>query len=126
MLAICQGAQVLNVAVGGTLIQDTNSQVEKPLKHRQEALAEYGPHIVNIKQGTKLYEVFGEKTLLVNTFHHQAVKDSGKGVTVTASADDGVIEAYEMNVDQFVVGVQWHPEYMESMNRLFSAFIQAC
>ena len=127
VLAICRGHQVLNVAAGGTLIQDTTSQVEGALKHRQNAPTYYPSHTVTVKEGTRLHGIFGKGELGVNTFHHQAVKDLGEGLVATAWAPDGVIEAMESPGEAFVLGVQWHPERMidGEMLKIFQAFVEA-
>jgi putative glutamine amidotransferase len=127
ILAICRGHQVLNVAAGGTLIQDTTSQVPEALKHRQNAPTYYPSHTVRVQEGSRLHGIFGKGELGVNTFHHQAVKDLGEGLVATAWAPDGVIEAMELAGDTFVLGVQWHPERMidGEMLKIFKAFIAA-
>jgi putative glutamine amidotransferase len=119
---------VLNVALGGTLIQDTNTQVDKPLKHRQDAPASYGTHTVKIKEGSRLNIIFCKSSVVTNSFHHQAVKALGEGLEAPGWAADGVIEAYEAETEQFVVGVQWHPEHMSEgeMGKLFSYFVAHC
>ena len=127
VLAICRGHQVLNVAAGGTLIQDTTSQVPEAIKHRQSAPIYYPSHTVRVKEGSRLHGIFGKGELGVNTSHHQAVKDLGEGLVATAWAPDGVIEAMELPGDVFVLGVQWHPERMidGEMLKIFQAFIAA-
>jgi putative glutamine amidotransferase len=125
-LGICGGCQILNVAVGGSLVQDINTQIENSIKHSQEAPANHATHSVRLELDSKLGAIFGKEVIIVNSFHHQAVNKPGDGINMTAWAFDGVIEGFEMDKEQFVVGVQWHPEYMEEMNRLFSAFIESC
>ena len=126
ILAICRGHQVLNVAAGGTLIQDIASQVENPLKHRQDAPPYHASHTVRVESPSILYEIFGKEELGVNTFHHQAVKDLGKGLKATAWAPDGVNEAFEGVGDAFVLSVQWHPERMidGEMLKIFERFVE--
>lgn len=129
LLAICRGMQVLNVAAGGTLIQDIPSQVPNNIKHSQQAPRWYATHDIYIEQGSLLESVIRELTTTVNSYHHQAVRDVGEGLRVSASAFDGVIEALEGTSTHFVLGVQWHPEHMvgryPSAQRIFSAFIEA-
>ncbi|HSW09715.1 MAG TPA: gamma-glutamyl-gamma-aminobutyrate hydrolase family protein [Bacillota bacterium] len=113
LLAICRGIQVLNVAAGGTLIQDIPSQVPGAIKHRQEAPRWLGTHAVTIEAGSKVASLLGTTRLSVNTYHHQSVKEVAPGFRLSAEAPDGIIEAIESaRADRFAVGVQWHPETM--------------
>jgi putative glutamine amidotransferase len=126
IFGICGGAQVLNVALGGSLYQDIPSQIPKAYKHTGSSdLA----HTVDIVPGTHLAAIVGMHELRVNSLHHQAVKVPGQGMVVSASARDGVIEAVEIPGQPFVIGVQWHPERLfiedETAQRLFAAFVQA-
>lgn len=129
ILAICHGAQTLNVWRGGSLIQDLKTQVNhRPGRNVIQA------HPVNLAQGARLTEILaraGESDAQVNSSHHQAIRTPGDNLRVTAvSPNDGVIEAVELDApDHFVVGVQWHPErtYAQSefSRAIFSAFVQA-
>ena len=110
LLAICRGIQVLNVALGGTLYQDINSQLPIKALHRMPAPTDDTCHAVTVSEGTILGELATEKTYAVNSFHHQAAKDVASGLVVSARSEDGVIEGLEMPSAPFVVGVQWHPE----------------
>jgi putative glutamine amidotransferase len=103
VLAICRGEQLMNVVLGGTLYQDLPAQVEGVLPHRDTT------HMIGVEKGSVLYGLFGSDSLLVNTFHHQAVKDVAPGSRVTARSSDGIVEAYENGK---VVAVQFHPERM--------------
>lgn len=131
VLAICRGEQALNVALGGTLYQDIPSQVDGTfVKHSQNAPSTYGTHTIDIDKNSKLYTILGFESVAVNSFHHQAVKDVAEGFKITARAKDGVVEAIEKEGDQFVVGVQFHPEGMVSRGDdtflpLFEAFVEA-
>lgn len=110
ILAICRGEQVLNVAMGGTLWQDLPSQYEGALQHRQGELGiprGTPSHTISIEPGSKLHELIGADSVAVNSMHHQAVKDIAPGLTVTARASDGVIEAYE---GPNIMATQFHPE----------------
>jgi putative glutamine amidotransferase len=126
ILAICRGEQLLAVAVGGALYQDIPTQVKGAFKHKQEAPRWYATHTVHIKPGSKLAAMLGSE-VRVNSFHHQAVKTLPKGFTVTAEAEDGIIEAYESDTHRFVVAVQWHPESFvgrsDTFAPLFAAFV---
>lgn len=130
LLAICRGMQMLNVALGGSLVQDIPTQIENAIAH---AVPEprCGPaHAVSVKPGSKLATILGGTDVEVNSRHHQSVRDLGKGLEPVAWAPDGVIEGVELQHERFVVGVQWHPEDMiegsEPARRLFAAFLAAC
>lgn len=127
ILAICRGAQVLNVALGGTLIQDLPSEYPSDVRHRQEAACTQGTHVVRLAPDSLLSGLWGSTELSVNSFHHQAALDVAPGLRAVAWAPDGVIEALE-GAGAFMVGVQWHPECQESefSPRLFGAFVEAC
>lgn len=126
VFGICGGAQVLNVALGGSLYQDIPSQVAKAYKHTG---ASERAHTVDIVPGTRLSAILGLREMRVNSLHHQAVKAPGQGLTVSASSRDGVVEAVEVSDAAFVLGVQWHPEQLfaddDASRQLFSAFVQA-
>ena len=119
IFAICRGVQVLNVAAGGTLVQDIPSEVSgaldhslKPPKHQSYDLA----HEVWVEKDSLLARLLGDRlagadTCEVNSRHHQAVKIVAPGFRVTATAPDGVIEAIEDPAVRFCIGVQWHPEW---------------
>lgn len=132
ILAICRGIQVLNVAAGGTLYQDIQTQIPNAIKHKwftSEGLdvpPDYPTHIVKIKSGSRLHRIFGREILRVNSFHHQSVKDVGRRFVATAWAEDGVIEAIEYIGESFILGVQWHPEWMinSEMIKLFEEFVK--
>ena len=126
-LGICLGMQLMNVAAGGSLIQDIESHLETEIRH--ESLPEdRGRHDVIIEKGTKLASILPEVELNVNSSHHQAVKDAGAGLRITAHAPDGIVEGLEDPRHPFYVGVQWHPEDMvgeASADALFGALIAA-
>lgn len=129
ILAICRGSQVLNVAFGGTLMQDVPSLVEGALMHEQKALRHDAPcHSLTIEPGTHLHEIAGSTSRRVNSFHHQAVDRLADGFRVTARSSDGVIEGIEDPAHPFCVGVQWHPERMpehDLTKHLFGALVEA-
>ena len=126
VLGVCGGMQLLNVLQGGTLIQDL-SLLEDPLAHEQQEPRSEPGHRINISKGTLLHSVIESVELEVNSTHHQVIGSLGHGVTVSAKADDGVIEAIELKDASFALGVQWHPEAMKSTphKRLFEHFIRA-
>lgn len=129
LLAICRGIQVLNVALGGSLVQDIPTQITDPIKHSQEAPRWYATHDITIQSGSMLGEIWGTAPARVNSYHHQSVGALGKGLRIVATASDGVIEAVESGKHRFVLGVQWHPELMVEQypvaRRIFSQFIKA-
>ncbi len=129
ILGICRGAQVINVALGGSLYQDINTQADPPvLTHMQPELHFGTDHSVDLVPGSRLHRLFGAKTM-VNSRHHQSVKTPGQGLDVTARSSDGIIEALEhqnLPIDL----IQWHPELMLKTDRamapLFDAFLEKC
>ena len=132
ILGICRGAQVINVAMGGTLYQDLRSQVEGSIRHQQQQSSHYASHKATISEGSKLHAIYGSEEVMVNSFHHQAVKDIGKGLVVTARASDGVVEGLEKPDHPYFVAVQWHPErqvegpHHPEHKPLFQSFVDAC
>ncbi|MCP4538051.1 MAG: gamma-glutamyl-gamma-aminobutyrate hydrolase family protein [Chloroflexi bacterium] len=131
LLAICRGAQVLNIAAGGTLIQDIPTQVPNALPHSTVAGRPKSSvaHTIEIKAGSRLAALVGDGQLGVNSAHHQAVKDVGADLVITARAPDGIIEGLELPAHPFCVGVQWHPEAMIEkhpvMRQFFKGLVQA-
>jgi putative glutamine amidotransferase len=138
LLAICRGIQILNVSLGGTLIQDIPSQTSSVVPHaaaKDEArdLKAQIKHEISVTSGTRLHAILGPQLdargmCAVNSRHHQAVKALGRDLVVTAVAPDGIIEAIERPASSFCVGVQWHPENFcgdEHYNfaALFRAFV---
>lgn len=129
MLGICRGAQVMNVAAGGGLIQDIPSEVSNAYLHNVGAPRECPTHWVDIVPGTLLHRIVGETRLKVNSFHHQACAPVAPGFVQSASSGDGVVEAIERGDGGFALGVQWHPECMYhrygSSMALFKALVEA-
>jgi len=110
LLAICRGIQVLNVALGGNLIQDIADQVADPLVH-QKSEGE-ARHLIRLQPTSRMANLLGDDELEVNSYHHQAVQDLAPGLKEVAWATDGVVEGVEMPDAGFAIGVQWHPELM--------------
>lgn len=111
ILGICRGHQLINVALGGSLYQDINSQLSERINHfpvKNPVNKLY--HSVTLEKDTKLHDILGVKELEVNSFHHQAVKGLGRDLKVAALSSDGIIEAIEYQGDSFLLGIQWHPE----------------
>jgi len=131
MLAICRGNQVVNVAFGGTLIQDLPSHSGA---HGHDIAGEgaYEPHSqALVEEGSKIAGIFGAGLHGINSIHHQAVEHLGDGLTVVASAPDGTIEALEHEDKEWdLLSVQWHPEYLGVRDHgdshdLFAAFVES-
>lgn len=131
VLGICKGLQIINICFGGTLYQDIPSQRERCIKHTQNTERYQGTHRIRIKDDSVLAGILPDGTF-VNSWHHQAVKDVSPRLTVTAVASDGIVEAAEyMEEDQYVMGVQWHPEMMASCGSeeqlgIFKKLIEQC
>ncbi|MBI3812560.1 MAG: gamma-glutamyl-gamma-aminobutyrate hydrolase family protein [Nitrospirae bacterium] len=127
VLGICGGLQLLNVAMGGSLIQDIATEVHGALAHQQEAAATRVSHRVEIMPKTFLRKIFGSDALKVNSSHHQAPGRVAPGLVVNAVATDGIIEGLESPRHRFAIGVQWHPEFLypkdEASRRLFRSFL---
>lgn len=133
LLGVCRGAQVLNVALGGTLYQDLPSQYgEGLLRHAhpvQEFPRHHLAHPVQVAEASLLAQVLGRPSARVNSRHHQAIRDVAPGLAVVARAPDGVIEAVERPGHPFALAVQWHPENLQDqpeMKALFVRFVDAC
>jgi putative glutamine amidotransferase len=133
VLGVCRGMQVLNVAAGGSLLQDCSAFHPAAIKHDYFPNAGYArdylAHDVRITPGSRLADLFGGDRAAVNSMHHQGIGALGEGLMATAFASDGLIEALEGAGDAFIVGVQWHPEMLietdAGTRRMFEAFVQA-
>lgn len=126
LLGICRGEQILNVANGGTLYQDLSFAPNSSIKHNQKTNYDFATHSVDIEKGSKLYEILGEE-ILVNSFHHLAVKDVAPDFKIVATSKDGIVEGIEKIGDEFIIGVQWHPEMLSkkysNMAKLFERLV---
>ena len=122
ILAICRGIQILNVALGGTLYQDLESERPGPVPHSDETAR----HEVRVAAGSLLERTLGVRSATVNSRHHQAIRDLAPTLKAVAWADDGVIEAAEPESarDPWIVAVQWHPEDLTERS-LFEGFARA-
>lgn len=127
IFGICRGLQIMNVAFGGTLYQDL-SQMPGVANHGQVGELDFSTrHQVELVSGTRLHQIVGADRIETNTGHHQGIKQLAKGLTVSAKATDGVIEAIEGS--GFTLAVQWHPEAWscdQHSGKLFAGFIRAC
>ena len=142
VLGICRGIQLLNVALGGTLFQDINTQVPGTLVHRDWHRYDDNGHEIRVEGDSWLARVYGDRrALAVNSVHHQAIAQLAPGLRATAWAPDGIIEAVESTAPTgLVVAVQWHPEWLETERvavdgpdagrapgaAIFAAFIEQC
>jgi putative glutamine amidotransferase len=127
-LGICYGHQIVNVLLGGTLIQDIATEVPNAVKHRRTGEEMYPSHDVRIEAGSRLASALGSDRACPMSSHHQAVAEFGAGMRPVATAPDGVNEATEHESHRFLVTVQWHPEMTpsaESSRRLFRALVDA-
>jgi putative glutamine amidotransferase len=125
VLAICFGAQSLAVSRGGTLFQDLPSQLPDVLKHDQGEPYTRPSHRITIEVDSLLGQIAGGITARVNSSHHQAIKEPGENLRITATTRDGVIECVEdTRADRFVLGVQWHPEYGWDKDELSQAIFK--
>jgi putative glutamine amidotransferase len=132
LFAICRGVQVLNVAAGGTLVQDIPSAVRTDLNHSIDLPKNHQAHPVKVTAGTKLAAALGDaapsETCAVNSRHHQAVAKVAPDFIVSAVSPDGIVEAIERPASAFCIGVQWHPENFWKSGEfagLFDAFVAA-
>lgn len=131
LLAICRGIQVLNVALGGTLWEDINSMVPNAQEHDYDngVPRDFLSHSVQIEPDSTLARIMGKTQCLVNSIHHQAIRDLAPELSVSALAPDGIIEGAEIGSHPFAVAIQWHPENLISkdpaMLALFQALVQA-
>ena len=124
-LGICRGAQMLNVALGGTLVQHLPDVVGSDAY--QPAPSVFGETEATVEPGSKLAAVLGDAgaPLPIHVYHHQALDEVAPGLRVTARTDDGVIEAVELDTVPFGLGVQWHPEENAADRRLFAGLVEA-
>ena len=133
VLAICRGSQVLNVAAGGSLVQDIPSTITTELPHSIETPKNQIAHEVNVVRGSRLEAALGRSIAAasvcsVNSRHHQSVARLGRALAASATAPDGVVEAIEASTATFCLGVQWHPENFWKSGEfkpLFDSFIDA-
>ncbi|HHZ84126.1 MAG TPA: gamma-glutamyl-gamma-aminobutyrate hydrolase family protein [Nitrospirales bacterium] len=129
LLGICGGMQTVNVALGGTLVQDIATQLPRASNHKPDGPVARTAHSISIAPKSRLARIVGRRQFRVNSCHHQALKTVAPQLTVSATAPDGIIEAIEAPMRTFFVGIQWHPEHLyarsEPNQRLFSAFVRA-
>ncbi len=118
VLGICGGMQLINVIAGGSLYQDIKKQVPYSRDHTK------GEHVISITHGSLFSRIIRQNRPTTNTSHHQSIKEPGKGIAVSAKADDGIIEAIELKDFKKVLGIQWHPERMgQDMLQIYQWFV---
>ena len=122
ILGICRGIQMLALAFGGKVAQDISIQAN--IKHSQDAERSELTHSVKIVEDSLLYKIYGQEKLLVNSFHHQAVKEPGDKFRVVAKSTDGIVEAMESSEFKSIIGVQWHPECFDDGLPLFKWLVE--
>lgn len=127
IMAICRGVQVANVALGGNLWQDLSSQTNIAHTHYQKESRDVTTHSVSINKDTLLYKIVKKNEINVNSFHHQAIKDTAPRGMISAYSDDNIAECLEFpERSSFFLGLQWHPENLCAIdyhNNLFKTFI---
>lgn len=132
VFGVCRGIQILNIALGGTIYQDIDSQFEfnAPAAHDQPFDFSIPCHTVDVYPNTMLSEITGQSSLMVNSMHHQAIRDLAPCLEVSACASSHLIEAVEYPGYPFFLAVQWHPEHLwkkqPEERALFEAFVKAC
>jgi putative glutamine amidotransferase len=131
VLGICRGLQLLNVALGGTLVQDLGIQRPREVAHALESSRTHRVHEVTVLQHSRLAAAVAEPQIEVNSLHHQAIDALAPSLWTTAYAPDGVIEAVETRDDWWALAVQWHPEELIHDTKpwdraIFTAFASAC
>jgi putative glutamine amidotransferase len=135
LLAICRGHQLLNVALGGTMIVDIPTQVPRALNHRRIDRRNHVVHEARLTDGSLLFKITGERALGVNSTHHQAVGRIAEPLKATATSGDGVVEGMELKTEAsrllpFLLTTQFHPERLADRypehRAIFSVFTQAC
>jgi putative glutamine amidotransferase len=129
ILGICRGAQLLNVAFGGTLYQDVSLHSNQVYQHIQQAQVHVAAHEIKILEHSILKKTMEVSHTTINSFHHQSVKKVAPGFRINAVAGDGIIEGIEKEDSSFIIGVQWHPELMadkqEETRKLFEGLVKA-
>lgn len=129
ILGICRGMQLINISLGGTLYQDIFTQLPYSIAHVCSDTHQ-GFHAINIIRDSIFYDIFREEKLIVNSQHHQSIKDLGNNIKVTSTSSDGIIESIESTNDKFVLGFQFHPEALinnyKEFIKIFDYFIERC
>jgi len=129
VLAVCRGIQVLNVTMGGSLVQDLPAETRQ-FHHAQRAATTVPTHSVRLREGSRIARAVETSVLEVNSHHHQAVDRVAPELSAVGWSEEGVVEAVENRGQAYIVGVQWHPERLAAtrgiQHRIFESFVQAC
>ena len=129
LLGICGGMQTMNVALGGTLIQDIEEQLPHARNHKPDTLPSRAAHSISVMKKSLLEKIVGRRSFRVNSCHHQALGTISKKLSISAISPDGIVEAIEAPTRKFFLGVQWHPEHRYQRSEpdyyLFKAFVTA-
>jgi putative glutamine amidotransferase len=130
LLGICRGLQVINVALGGTLYTDITDQLTGALRHScfPAYPRDYLAHSIHLTVSTRLTAITGQNQIMVNSMHHQGIKNLAPDLTLSAIAPDGLAEGIEFMFHPFLLGVQWHPECLPNSPSdlaIFSAFVRS-
>lgn len=130
ILGICRGLQVINIALGGTLYQDINVQVPNVIGHMCSYNIHQGYHTTNLLEDSILNSIFKTDKLIVNSQHHQSIKDLGKDLKISSTTIDGIVESIESTNEKWLLGTQFHPEVMiesdDKFMEIFKLFIETC
>lgn len=130
LLGICRGIQLFNVMLGGTLYQDLPTERPGPVEHHGQPPYDQVIHTVAIEPDSPLFQAVETVQMGVNSYHHQGIKDLGKGLRAAAWSDDGLIEAVFLPEHPFALAVQWHPEFSyrtdENSRKILKKFVEAC
>ncbi|MEB3702948.1 Gamma-glutamyl-gamma-aminobutyrate hydrolase family protein [Candidatus Bealeia paramacronuclearis] len=127
ILGICGGMQLLNVVLGGTLIQHIPDAISTEIPHEQPNPRNEVSHTVTVLEDSILHKITKASEIYVNSAHHQAIKNPGRGIVFNAHAPDGVVEGFEVPETRFCLGLQWHPEFFITPQdrAIFEAFLAA-
>ena len=127
VLGICRGVQFMNACFGGTLYQDLATEHPSSVEHHMQPPYDRVAHQVAVQKGTPLHEILGAEEIGVNSYHHQAIKEVSPDFETMAISEDGLVESIFMPSKNFVVGVQWHPEFSyetyENSGKIVAAFV---
>ena len=128
ILGICGGEQLLNVVLGGSLIQHIPDTIINSLEHEQKNPRDEAGHSIKITANSLLHKIVGKLEMNINSAHHQAIATPALNTIINAVAPDGVVEGIELTTHPFCIGVQWHPEYFvdEGDAKIMKAFVGAC
>lgn len=130
LLGICRGVQLFNVMLGGTLYQDIPAERPSNVNHHETPPYDKVAHTVEIGEDSPLFQAVGVRSMGVNSYHHQGIRELGSGLKIAAKAPDGMVEAVYLPGRRFALAVQWHPEFSrlsdENSRKIFRAFVEAC